>query len=84
MEILVISGLVVGIILGFVAQYVLLGVVESGLSFPFVSLGIGQSVALVALVVAALEIVSIISIIVPLRQIGRLDPSTAMQQGDID
>lgn len=84
MEILVASGLVLGLMLGFAAQYALLGVMEGGLAFPFVPLDAGACIALTAGVIIAFEAVSIASIIAPLRQIERLDPSMAMQQGDID
>lgn len=84
MEILVVFGLVIGIILGFVAQTALLGIMENNLAFPFVPLNFALSLGLIVLIVVVFEAVSIVSIIVPLRQIGRLDPSTAMQQGDID
>ena len=84
MGILVGFGLVVGIVLGFVAQAVLLGVMQDGLAFPYVALGTGLSIALVAGVVVIFALVSIASIIWPLNQIGHLDPSSAMQQGDID
>ena len=77
-------GLVVGIILGVIAQAALLGVLQDGLAFPYVALGPGSIVALIVAVVAVFAIVSIISIVWPLSQIGRLDPSMAMQQGDID
>lgn len=84
MEILIASGLVLGLALGFAAQYALLGVMESGLAFPFVPLDAGTCIALAAGIIIAFEAVSIASIIAPLRQIERLDPSMAMQQGDID
>ena len=84
MGVLVGCGVVVGIILGFAAQTALLGVLRDGLSFPYVALGPAQSFALELAVVVVFVLVSALSIIWPLRQIGRLDPSTAMQQGDID
>lgn len=83
-EVLVGAGLVCGVILGFAAQSVLLGVMQEGLAFPYMPLDVGSSIAIVAIIVVAIELVSLLSIIVPLRQIERLDPSAAMQQGDID
>lgn len=83
-EVLVGAGLVCGVILGFAAQSVLLGVMQEGLAFPYMPLNVGLSIAIVAIIVVAIELVSLLSIIVPLRQIERLDPSAAMQQGDID
>ena len=83
-ETLVGIGLICGIVLGFAAQSVLLGIMQEGLAFPYMLPGPALSVAVVAIILAAIEIVCILSIIVPLKQIERLDPSTAMQQGDID
>ena len=84
MGVLVGSGIIVGIILGFAAQVGLLNVLRDGLSIPYVALGFGQSLALGIGVIVVFALVSLVSIIWPLSQIGRLDPSTAMQQGDID
>ena len=83
-ETLVGIGLICGIVLGFAAQSVLLGIMQEGLAFPYMPPGPALSVAVVAIILVAIEIVCILSIIVPLKQIERLDPSTAMQQGDID
>ena len=84
MGVLVGGGLVVGIILGFVAQGALLGVLQDGLSFPFLALSPLNSVLLIVGIIAVFAIICFISIATPLGQIGRLDPSTTMQQGDID
>lgn len=78
------AGLIVGVVLGFAAQALLLGVMQDGLAFPYVALGIGPVIALVVGIVVVFALVCLLSIIWPLNQIGRLDPSMAMQQGDID
>lgn len=78
------AGFVIGAVLGFAAQAALLGVMQGGLAFPYRAPGAAQSALIVAAVAIALEAVSLASIAVPLRQIERLDPSSAMQQGDID
>ena len=78
------SGLVIGCILGFAAQAALLSIMQDGLSFPYLALGALPCVGLVAAVIAIFAIVCAVSIIWPLSQISHLDPSTAMQQGDID
>lgn len=83
-EALVVAGLICGIVLGFAAQSVLLGVMQEGLAFPYVPLDAIESAAIVMATIAAIEVVSLLSVIAPLRQIERLDPSAAMQQGDID
>ncbi len=77
-------GVICGIVLGFLAQAILLVIMEDGLAFPFVSLGFGSCVALVLGIIVAFLLVCLASVIWPLSQIGHLDPSTAMQQGDID
>ena len=77
-------GLVAGVVLGFIAQALLLGVLQDGLAFPYVALGAGPAAGLVVGVVVIFGLISLVSIIWPLSQIGRLDPSLAMQQGDID
>ncbi len=78
------SGIVVGCILGFVAQAALLGIMQDGLSFPYLALGALPCVGLVIAVIVVFAIVCAISVVWPLSQISHLDPSTAMQQGDID
>ena len=78
------AGLVVGVVLGVLAQVALLGVLQDGLAFPYVALGVGGVIGLVVAVIAVFALVCIVSIVWPLSQIGRLDPSMAMQQGDID
>lgn len=78
------AGIIAGAILGFIAQAGLLSVMQSGLAFPYAPLDPVPTVILVVGVVAAFAIVSLVSIFAPLRQIGHLDPSSAMQQGDID
>ena len=83
-SLLVGAGLVIGVVLGFIAQAALLGVMQEGLAFPYVALGAGPAAALVAGIIVAFALVCLLSIVWPLNQIGRLDPSTAMQQGDID
>ena len=83
-EALVGIGLICGIVLGFAARSALLEIMQEGLAFPFMPPSPALSVAVVAIILVAIEIVCILSIIVPLKQIERLDPSTAMQQGDID
>lgn len=84
MGVLVGAGLIAGIILSFIAQAGLLGVMQDSLAFPYVSLGALPVIGLVIGTVVVFAIVSIISIVWPLDQIGKLDPSMAMQQGDID
>lgn len=83
-EALVGVGFAIGTVLGFAAQAVLLSVMQEGLAFPYMAPDVLPSILIVVIIAVALEVVSLISIAVPLKQIERLDPSMAMQQGDID
>lgn len=83
-EALVGAGFAIGTVLGFSAQAVLLSVMQEGLAFPYMAPDVLPSTLIVVIIAVALEVVSLISIAVPLKQIERLDPSMAMQQGDID
>lgn len=82
--VLVGSGLIAGLCLGFVCQFALVGLMEEGLSFPYVALEPLACAGLVLGVAAVFALLSLVSVAWPLSQIAKLDPSTAMQQGDID
>ena len=82
--VLVGSGLIGGLLLGFVCQFALISLMEEGLSFPFVAPDALSCAGLVLGVVLVYALLSLIAIAWPLSQIAKLDPSTAMQQGDID
>lgn len=77
-------GLVAGLALGAVLYQLLLGVMLDSMAFPFIGLGVPAVMALGAGIVALFALISVLSVVWPLRQVGRLDPSLAMQQGDID
>lgn len=81
---IVVTGLVVGLALGAVLYHLLLALLLDSLAFPFIGLGVPAMLALGAGVVVLFALISVLSIVWPLRQVGRLDPSLAMQQGDID
>ncbi|MVN48710.1 hypothetical protein GO728_15185 [Eggerthella lenta] len=57
---------------------------QDGSAFPFISPDLGETRALAAVLAAAFALLALAAIAAPLAQIGRLDPSLAMQQGDID
>ncbi len=78
------GGLVIGIILGFALYEGLIALLLDSLSFPFVGLGVGPVVVLILIIAAVFAAMAVAAIAWPLRQIGRIDPSLAMQQGDID
>ncbi|MGN0037728.1 MAG: FtsX-like permease family protein [Coriobacteriales bacterium] len=82
--VLVGSGLAAGLVLGFVCQFALVELMEEGLSFPYVALEPLACAGLALGVAAVFALLALASIAWPLSQIAKLDPSTAMQQGDID
>ena len=77
------GGLVLGFALGAGVYAWLVSLLGQSASFPFIALGPGGVAALVAGLVVLFAVLALTSIAAPLRQIARLDPSLAMQQGDI-
>lgn len=77
-------GLVLGLACGAGLYELLVGMLQDGSAFPFIPLDTGAVVGLSAAIVLAFALLSLAAIAAPLAQIGRLDPSLAMQQGDID
>lgn len=77
------AGLVLGFALGAGVYAWLVSLLGQSASFPFIALGPGPVAVLVAGLVVLFAVLALVSIAAPLRQIARLDPSLAMQQGDI-
>lgn len=78
------AGYAIGVVAGVALYFGLLGLLQGSSSFPFIGLE-WWAVVLVALGLLVLfALLTALAILMPLRQIGRLDPSLAMQQGDID
>ncbi len=77
-------GYVFGIILGIALYFGLLELLQDSSSFPFIGLAPWMVVLAAIALLCVFAILTAIAIVVPLRQSGRLDPSLAMQQGDID
>ncbi len=78
------AGIVIGLVLGVILYFAGQAWLSSMESFPFVAPSILISIAFGAGVVVLLALVTLLSIIAPLRQLNRIDPSLAMQQSDID
>lgn len=78
-----IIGCVVGAILGYVAYVVMLSSLQGISSFPFVELSIPLTIAGIVGIVVVFLLITLLSILVPLRQVGNIDPQTAMSQVDI-
>ena len=77
------AGLVLGFVLGAGVYSWLVSLLGQSASFPFIALGPAAVAALAAGLVVLFAVLALASIAAPLRQIARLDPSLAMQQGDI-
>lgn len=77
------TGSVVGLGCGAVLYAALTGMLKADSAFPFVSLGVSETAMLVAIILSVLAGLALVAIIAPLAQLNRLDPSLAMQQGDI-
>lgn len=82
--VIMVVGLGVGFVAGAALCGVLLDLLRTGAAFPFIGLGPEAIAGLVAALVLILFVLALIAIASPLAQIARLDPSLAMQQGDID
>jgi putative ABC transport system permease protein len=82
--VIVAIGLVVGLVLGAVLYQALVGMLQNGTSFPFAGLPIGAMIGIAAVFVIAFALIAVAAVAVPLSQLGRLEPSLVMQQGDID
>lgn len=82
--VLVAGGCALGLVLGFIAQGLLQNLLIDSLDFPFVAVGASGSVLLCLGIVAAFALIALLAVLWPLKQISRIDPSLAMQQGDID
>ena len=78
------AGLVLGLACGAGLYVVLMDLLQDGSAFPFISPDPGETGALAAVLAATFALLALAAIAAPLAQIGRLDPSLAMQQGDID
>ncbi|MEE8721579.1 MAG: ABC transporter permease [Eggerthellaceae bacterium] len=77
-------GVGVGLIAGGALSAGLFDLLESGSAFPFVSLSPLAVAGLACAVIVVFAVIGLVAIIMPLSQLSRLDPSLAMQQGDID
>ncbi len=82
--VLVGGGAAAGLALGALLYLAVPGMLAGAGSFPYVAPGLG-AVALTALAVVALyALIGLAAVAWPLARAGRIDPSSAMQTGDID
>ena len=78
------TGVVVGALAGVILQGALVSSLAETTAFPFVALGPLQIAAVIIAIAIGFAIIGIASVVWPLSQINRLQPSVAMQQADID
>lgn len=81
---IVAAGLVVGLALGAVLYQLLLALLLDSLAFPFIGMSVPAVLLFGAGIAVLFAAISALAIVWPLRQVARIDPSLAMQQGDID
>ena len=72
-------GVVAGIAAGAALSPVMLGFLQGASAFPYVSLPIAVAAAGIAAIAALFFAMAAIAVVVPLRQVARLDPASAMQ-----
>ena len=77
------AGAVVGVVLGVALYNVLLAYLQGAGAFPFSPFSAVAAAGGVAAIVAGFFVVAAAAIVVPLRQVARIDPAAAMQQVDI-
>ena len=82
--VITVAGLVLGFAAGAGVYAWLVSLLSQTSSFPFISPGALAVAGIVGGIVVLFVALAAVSVAAPLRQIGRLDPSLAMQQGDID
>lgn len=82
--VLVGGGVVAGLALGALASAAVPSVLAQAGSFPYLAPGIGAGLLTALGVVVAFALLGLVAIAWPLSRAGRIDPSSAMQTGDID
>ncbi len=82
--ILVGGGVVAGIVLGAVLFMAVPSVLAGAGSFPFIAPSVGLCAACAAGVALLFAVIGLAAVAWPLSRAGRIDPSSAMQTGDID
>lgn len=77
-------GYVLGIVCGLIVYFALSELLQSNMAFPFVGMDALMLTVLALAVLVLFAVLALVAIVAPLRQVARLEPSLAMQQGDID
>ena len=76
-------GLVAGTVLGFVFSGILLALMQDGGAFPFAALAPPLQAGVVAAIAVFFIAVALLVTLIPMRQVSRIDPASAMSQTDI-
>lgn len=82
--VLVGGGVCAGLALGAALYAAVPGMLARSGSFPYVAPGISACVAAGVIVAAAFALIGLAAVAWPLSRAGRIDPSSAMQTGDVD
>lgn len=82
--VLVGCGVATGIVLGVVLYLAIPSFLATAGSFPYVTPGVTVWLESVLGIVILYALIGFLAVLVPLRRSTRIDPSTAMQTGDID
>lgn len=78
------AGVVCGLVLGAALYALVPGLLASGGSFPYVAPSIVACIGVGAGVAVLFALLALLAVAWPLSRAGRIDPSSAMQTGDID
>lgn len=82
--VLVIAGIVIGLALGAGLYALVPGLLAAGGSFPYVAPSLLACIGVGACVAVLFAVLTLAAVAWPLARAGRIDPSSAMQTGDID
>lgn len=82
--VLVGGGVVAGLVLGAVLYLAVPGMLANAGSFPYLAPGLGICVVVAVAVAAVFAAIGLAAVAWPLARAGRIDPSSAMQTGDIN
>jgi putative ABC transport system permease protein len=77
------AGALVGMVLGVLLYQLLLQMMQEAGAFPFLAFSPGVAALGIAAIALVFFVFAVLAIIMPLRQVGRIDPAAAMQQVDI-
>lgn len=78
------SGIFLGLLAGGGLYRIILNLLQRQSAFPFSTLGALTVATGMLGLVCLFSLISLIAVSVPLRQVGKIDPSLAMQRSDID